>query len=565
MVVLLLEAGIRQMVVCPGSRNAPLLYALAEAPALETLVRIDERSAAFTALGLALASGLPTPVITTSGTAAGNLLPAVMEAHHVGAPLVVITADRPEELRGTGANQTTDQVDLFGSHVRFAADCAAGEDPRPALQTALDAARGLLRGVPAGPVHLNLAFRDPLVPAVGEPPTPYAEVHLSNQLSSEQVSRASAPAADREVLDSLEVLPLRRSVVIAGHDAGPLAEQFARDLGLPLLAEPSSGARFGPNAIGPYRMALASASGLIDRVIVFGRPTLSRPVAGLLAATGLRGASALYLPTPVAWFEPGKRREQIFTGPESLRSLVEFAGRGEAGWLEQWQIWALAAESAIESAQEGFADSGLTGLDVARAVWKHTDGQLFLGSSNPIRDVDLVGRPRTESPRVFANRGLAGIDGSVSTAEGVALGSGALAEGHMSAGQVTRALLGDLTFLHESGGLLLPRGERVPDLQLVVLNDAGGGIFSLLEHGALGEQDAYRQTVERFFGTAQDADLAAIAAGYGVRHLLVTTQAELDEALTAPIQGRSLLEVRTERSALRPLHARISEAVPAFS
>lgn len=155
--------GVRQVVLAPGSRSAPLAYALAEAE-LEILVRIDERAAGFTALGLALSSGLPTAVLTTSGTAVGNLLPAVMEANHAGVPLLVLSADRPEELRGTGANQTTDQVDLFGPHVRFAADIPADTDPQTAVQTGLDAARGLLDGVPRGPVQLNLAFREPLTP-----------------------------------------------------------------------------------------------------------------------------------------------------------------------------------------------------------------------------------------------------------------------------------------------------------------------------------------------------------------------------------------------------------------
>lgn len=551
----LIRAGVRFVVVAPGSRNAPLNYALAEAGQqdpgrITALVRIDERSAGFTALGLALASGHPVAVVTTSGTAVGNLMPAVMEADHAGVPLLVLSADRPAELRGTGANQTTDQVNLFGSHVRFAADLQAGSNPDVAVCKAVDAASGRLEGVPCGPVHLNIAFREPLTP------------HLAGTVSSE-VDDAAARTVGVAVMDTATVpAPIIPSpglgivsaglgpcctVVLAGHGAGPEAEAFARALDLPLLAEPSSGARFGLQAVGPYRLLLKHFVDRIERLVVFGRPTLSRPVAALLARRDL--PRALYLPCPASWFTPGRRSEQMIG---SLPELARFAGRGPVGWAEDWRVAGRQATLVMDELLDAEAAAGrLSGLLLAREVWRRTPGMLMLGSSNPIRDVDLAASPGERAPRVFANRGLAGIDGTLSTASGLALGV---------AGPV-RVLMGDLTLLHDAGGMLLPRGEAEPDVQAVVLNDGGGGIFSLLEHGALAEQPGYREPVERFFGTAHDADLAALATAYGWGHCSVRDATELASALDAPICGRSLLELPVRRSELRSLHQRLEAVV----
>jgi 2-succinyl-5-enolpyruvyl-6-hydroxy-3-cyclohexene-1-carboxylate synthase len=226
----LIDGGVQYVVVSPGSRSAPMAYALAEAEAagrVELLVRIDERSAGFTALGLALSTGSPAAVLTTSGTAVGNLMPAVMEANHAAVPLVVLSADRPEELLGTGANQTTIQLDLFGEHVRFAADVPAGSSPLRAVETALSAATGAFSDLAPGPVQLNLAFRAPLVPAEGEE-LPTAAARPRFRIGTDPLTMDLPPAAA-----SLEE---RRTVVLAGHDAGPVAEAFARAHGLPLLA-----------------------------------------------------------------------------------------------------------------------------------------------------------------------------------------------------------------------------------------------------------------------------------------------------------------------------------------
>jgi 2-succinyl-5-enolpyruvyl-6-hydroxy-3-cyclohexene-1-carboxylate synthase len=557
-----------------------MAYALAEASAagrMELLVRIDERSAGFTALGLALSTGSPAAVLTTSGTAVGNLMPAVMEANHAAVPLVVLSADRPEELRGTGANQTTIQLDLFGEHVRFAADVPAGSSPLRAVETALSAATGAFSDLAPGPVQLNLAFRDPLVPS-SEEQLPTAAERQRFRIGTAPLTMSLPPAS--------EDLPERRTVVVAGHDAGPVAEAFARAHGLPLLAEPSSNARFGPNAVGPYRLLLEhfgpSSPLPVERVVLFGRPTLSRPVAALLARADV--PSAVYQPVPVAWYEPGRRTELPL---ESLADLAEFAGRGPAAWLDAWLLAGSAAQHALdgvlrepagadsaggesagresaggepgarESASGEATASGsapATGPAVGSLVWKHARGQLLLGSSNGIRDVDLAGLPAPEpAATVYANRGVAGIDGTISTATGIALGGR----------QETTVLLGDVTFLHDAGGLLLGSGEDEPQLRIVVLNDSGGAIFGLLEHGAVEEAGRYGDAVERLFGTPHTVDIAALAAAYGVGHCSVSTTAGLAEALAAPIEGRSIIEVRTDRRSLRALHARIKAAVAA--
>lgn len=541
----LLDGGVRHVVVSPGSRSAPMAYALAEASAagrVDLLVRIDERSAGFTALGLALSTGSPAAVLTTSGTAVGNLMPAVMEANHAAVPLIVLSADRPEELRGTGANQTTVQPDLFGDQVRFAADIPAGTSPERAIQTGLSAATGAFPDLPPGPVQLNLAFRDPLVPSPEEG-LPEAVERTRYRVGTEPLVMNLPPAADS--------LPERRTVVLAGHDAGPVAEAFARAHNLPLLAEPSSNSRFGPNAVGPYRLLLEhfgpSSAQPIERVVLFGRPTLSRPVAALLARDDVE--SALYQPVPVAWYEPGRRTELPL---ENLADLADFAGRGTSAWLDTWLLAGSAAQHALD--QVVSAEAAATGPSVASQVWKHARGQLLLGSSNGIRDVDLAGVPATDpSATVYANRGLAGIDGTISTATGIALGGR----------QETTALMGDVTFLHDAGGLLLGAGEEQPDLRIVVLNDSGGAIFGLLEHGGVQEGGRYGDVVERLFGTPHSVDIAALAAAYGVAHSLVSTTAGLAEALARPVQGRSIVEVRTDRRSLRQLHGRIKEAVAA--
>ncbi|GAA4381380.1 2-succinyl-5-enolpyruvyl-6-hydroxy-3-cyclohexene-1-carboxylic-acid synthase [Paeniglutamicibacter cryotolerans] len=551
----LLEGGVEHVIICPGSRSAPLAYALAEAEARGEVtlhVRIDERDAGFTALGLGLATGLPAAIVTTSGTAVGELLPAVMEANHAGIPLLVLSADRPEELHGTGANQTTRQLGLFSSHVRHCADIEAGIDPCREVEAGVLICRGLdAAGVPVGahaacprpgvpgPVQLNIGFRDPLVPGPGDSlATATAGCRVSCNEASSDTPEAVA-ANPGELAES-------RTVVVAGHGAGLAAERFAREHGLPLLAEPSSNARFGPTAIAPYRLLIDFFSERIERVVVFGRPTLSRPVARLLNRPGL--PAALYIPTPVAWFEPGRRAEVVITEASEL-SL--FARRGPRGWLDQWQRAGQNAARAIGTVLEDH--EGLTGPELAREVWDAAKGPLVIGSSNAIRDADLCAVPGAMPfGPVYANRGLAGIDGTLATATGVALAG---------TGGRTTVLVGDVTFLHDVGGLLLGAGEPEPELDIVVLNDAGGAIFSTLEHGGVAAAGRYGHTVQRLFGTPQNVDLSSLAVAYKLGYVAVGDVAGLRAALRVEARGRRIIDVSIDSSDLRQLHAAISRAV----
>ena len=582
----LIEGGMREAVICPGSRSAPLVYALAEqerAGRLRLHVRIDERSAGFLAHGLSLSTGRPVGVLTTSGTAVGNLLPAVMEAFHAGTRLVALTADRPAELHGTGANQTTEQEGLFALHTRAAAsvdgDPAPGTPADEHLRAVSSAVRGvLLRAdgfaaadaadavavaeAPTGPVHLNLRFREPLVPDAEQLAEMAAVAPVANAADADPRLPWRAPGMDLSGGPELDVSRryARCTVVLACHGAGPVAAAFAVSLGLPLLAEPSSDARFSVNAIAAYPLLLGPGGGAspqahplasrIERVVLFGRPTLTRPVTALLRRPDVE--TALFAPEPMPWFEPGRRPERIIADPAELAA---FAGQGRPGWLAAWQRASMRAQAALEDVlARRDRDHGLSPQSVAHVVPAVTRGPLVLGSSSLIRDVDLTWRPpAAPHVQVFANRGLAGIDGTIATAAGVALGTG----------RRTVALVGDLTALHDSGGLLQGPGEPEPDLDVVVVNDAGGAIFAGLEHGQVARAEGMAETVERFFGTPHTVDFAALAAAHGIAHVRVTTREGLVHTLSDPGRGRRLVEVRCDRADRPGVTAAIAEAVAA--
>lgn len=528
----LIVAGVREIVLSPGSRSAPLAYAAAEAEATGVLrihVRIDERSAGFLALGLSQGSQTPVALIATSGTAIGELLPAIMEANHTATPLLVLSADRPDELLGTGASQSTDQKQLFGTHVRTVLNVPAGADPSQALTEALSALAGSATR-PGGPVQLNLQFRDPLTPG----PTDTVANQRWTELDA-ALWQQSAQPVNWSVPEGLEE---RRTVVVAGHDTGGEAQAFARQLGLPLFAEPSSNARFSAHAIGHYRPLLAVGAAQIERVVLFGRPTLSRPVGRLLADPAV--TTAIWQPTPVSWYEPGRRRERIISTPTELLS---FAGKAPEHWLRSWQE--LDAQ-ALAICEELYGSEQLTGPSVAQTVWSTVNGPLLLGSSNIIRDFDLCAAPAAAaSGQVFANRGLAGIDGTISTGLGLALATG----------KPTVSIMGDITFLHDASAMLWTPGEPAPDLDVVVYNDGGGAIFSTLEHGQVAESGRYGQAVERLFATPQNVQLQPLAIAYGWDYQQASTQAELRQVLRAPKPGKlRLIEITADRSTLRKMN-----------
>jgi len=547
----LVRGGVGHVVLAPGSRSAPLAYALLSAHGagwLRLHVRVDERVAGFVALGLARAEGAPVAVVTTSGTAVANLHPAVLEAAHSGVPLVVVSADRPHEMRRTGANQTTEQVGIFAAAPRWAADLPADTPPAAARQVvvrALAAATGARSGDP-GPVHLNLAFRDPLVPAAPWEPGP--------------VPARRAVVATRSGGTAAELPAGGRTVVVAGDGAGPDAARVAEVGGWPLLAEPTSGARTGPNVIAAYRLLLAELGRDVERVLVFGHPTLSRPVSALLARTDVD--VVVVAPTGAVWPDvagtAGRVVDAVAVTPpppagSSLPAESAPTGRRRpsGAWLRRWQDAGTAAEAVLD------AHEGLDGLTVARAVADaavrdHAAGKpgvLVLGSSMTVRDWDLAVPALPEGLRVISNRGLAGIDGTIATATGLALATGA----------PVRAVVGDLTFLHDAGALLRGQLEEEVDLQVVLLNDRGGSIFATLEHGAPERAASF----ERVFGTPQEVDVAALSAGYGARHTPVRTLEELATALAEPVRGRSVVEVVLERSELRAERAELAAKVTA--
>ncbi|UUW91718.1 2-succinyl-5-enolpyruvyl-6-hydroxy-3-cyclohexene-1-carboxylic-acid synthase [Nocardioides sp. WV_118_6] len=510
------RAGVTEVVVAPGSRNAPLALALWAAsqqdggPRLHT--RIDERTGGFLALGLTR-SGARAAVLTTSGTAVANLHPAVLEAVHSGVGLVVVSADRPARLRGTGANQTTDQVGIFSPFV-ITRDVATVAE--------LDAVAAGWDDV----VHLNVQLDAPLVPDAPVPAPP-----LAAPVVSAPSRRPSGPATP---------LPRGpRTVVVAGDDAGPPARQLAEAAGWPLLAEPTSGARTGDHALRTYRLLLGTGLGRrIERVVVFGRPTLSRPVTLLLERSDVE---VLVVAGRGAW--PVRPAGSVpVTAPSWAGDEPD-----DPAWLNAWR----AADRALGLRIDRLlaAEPALTPYDVAGVTHAAlpAGGLLVVGASSPVRDLDVMVRPPAVGTRrkVIANRGLAGIDGTISTAVGAALGR--------SGSTRNLALMGDLTFLHDQTGLVLGPEEPRPDLTIVVPNDDGGAIFSMLEQGA----PAHAASFERLFGTPHGTDLSGLCAAARVPHLRVTSRPELDQALAMPNGGIEVVEAVVSRTGRRDLDARI--------
>ena len=524
--------GVRDIVLGPGSRSQALALAAAEFERLGMIrlrVRIDERVGGFLALGIAVETGRPVILITTSGTAVGNLHPAVLEAHHSGVPLIVITADRPESLRGVGSNQTTEQPGIFSSAVRRSWDVAPPNGSAGETDAAAALARDALAAA-SGPVHLNLAFAEPL-----SSPFTLAERPLPEPVSVVElpvVERVETPAPDLDALDH-QLTAVPGTVVVAGTGAGPRAEEVARELGAPLLAEIASGAHFGPQLVVAYRELLNTANfgDRVQRVIVFGHPTLSREVPALIQRQGVetivvRGASA-------EDYNPGRR---VGTFADSVSVVGEPDARS---WSGRWVAASRALIEDIDVAPDITADLGahakaelaavrapVTRRALVEAVWRATwpKDRLVLGASRLIREADKV-LPGKRVP-VHANRGLAGIDGTISTALGMALAS--QAEG---AEGTTRVLVGDLTFLHDVGALLFGVGEVRPRIQVIVGNDNGGTIFDGLEV-AQSAGPGY----DRVLLTPQVVDIPKLAEAYGWDYLRVETRGALDQALTASLR-----------------------------
>lgn len=570
----LIERGVAHVVVSPGSRSQALALVAAAAETegrVRVHVRIDERVAGFTALGIGRESGLPAAVVCTSGTAVANLLPAALEAHHAGVPLLLLTADRPPELRGVGANQTTRQPGLFQSATRLDIDApvpdavdsdASSEQSRMfrrLADEAFDAALGAGTR-PAGPVHVNLPFREPLAGALpgwfahaGADPLSAPE---TDEPASGALYQGGGGIGESDVPEEPGAAPFPldrgpRTVVIAGADAGVDAERISHEGGWPLIAEIVSGARFGRTLVHGYRQALADPElgGRVERAVVWGHPTLSREVTALLRRDDVE---------VVAVRGPGEPLN--LNGRTCAADAVAVSpGDADREWLGAWmrasrtasvdltppapdvdglasavpreRLSAVSAELDVLRApldRESLVDA------VWRASWPHD--RLVFGSSRLVRVADQVlGGKKVP---VHANRGLAGIDGTVATATGVAIAS--QDEGRPG---VTRVLLGDLALLHDVGALLLPAAEAEPRIQVIVGNDGGGTIFDGLEVASVADAAA----IDRVQYTPQSVRLEHLALAYGWEYRRITTRAALDQALTSPAGGRQLIEVPLTR------------------
>jgi 2-succinyl-5-enolpyruvyl-6-hydroxy-3-cyclohexene-1-carboxylate synthase len=546
----LVRCGMREAVLAPGSRSAPLalaLHELEEEGRLRLHVRVDERSAAYLALGLAKASGTPVPVVTTSGTAAANLHPAALEADQSGVPLLLLTADRPPELRSTGANQTIDQVKLFGDAVRLFAEVGVPERVtgltaywRALAGRAWAAAAGTLTRNP-GPVHLNLAFREPLVPdGTFDWPEP-----LGGRENGAPWTHADAPV----VVAPNVHLPARTLVVVGDTtpEVGRAASVLAEEHGWPVISEPSGNARRGPNAISTGGLLL-EVPGFLDgvrpeHVLVVGRPTLSRPVLALLRDPR---STVTVVGTTANWADATRSAAQV------LPALPAADGRHEPDeeWLVAWRDSEAAARRALDHVVED-DDSAELGVAAALFAAIPTDALLFLGSSMPVRDVFTAAAPR-DGVTVMANRGVAGIDGTVSSAIGAALAW------QRDGGGRAFALIGDLTALHDTNGLVLGPDEPEPDLTIVVVNNDGGAIFGLLEQG----REEYADAFERVFGTPHGVDLAAWCGATQTPHVrTASVGAAMDAVMDPRGGGLRVVEVRTDRAAVTRVRAQLASAV----
>lgn len=607
----LARAGVTDAVLAPGSRSAPLAMALHAEARIRLHVEIDERSAAFLAVGLAKAGGRPAAVVSTSGTATANFHPAVVEADHARVPLLVLTADRPPELRHTAANQTIDQIKLYGSNVRWFVEVGAPDPSGLEVGAAEVGAGGLAsavpywrslaaravataRGRPPGPVHLNLAFREPLVPDADEGP---GNGLLAGRPAGRPwtVATPAKPALAEETVHALteRVAGAKRGLLVVGDTTAAPAPllALAAAAGWPVIAEPLSGARAGDHAISTAHHLLASPTFAADHrpdlVLRVGRIGLSKPLLAFLDA----GVPQVLVDPDGVWLDPTRVLDEIVTAdPGALCAAVAarlpahsepvhsepahshpvpadpaladpaLADRApvdrapadlapadpapaESAWLRAWRD----AEHRARGCLDALLDAGdepsepRTARDLAAAL---PDGSVLVAASSmPVRDLDQFMAPRA-GLRVLGNRGASGIDGFVSTALGVALATDGPAA----------ALAGDLSVLHDQNGFLL--AER-PDLVLVVINNDGGGIFSFLPPAQ------HRASFETLFGTPHGIDLAGLAGVYGLAHTRIERAGDLVPAVDHHLAGGgvTLVEVRTQRPANVALHRRLTAAI----
>jgi 2-succinyl-5-enolpyruvyl-6-hydroxy-3-cyclohexene-1-carboxylate synthase len=552
------RCGVNDAVICPGSRSTPLAVPLAQR--LRTHIRLDERSAGFFALGLAMQTARPTVVCVTSGTAAVELHPAVVEAHHAGIPLLVCTADRPPELHDTGAPQTVEQVGLFGGATRWSFSPGVpvtGQESswRPlAARAFAEATRGPFG---PGPVHLNLAFREPLTGYSDPLPTSPGPRVITPASAQRDTAASSAGAVPRS-RSSVPAEPLRgRGIIVAGgqhqapHDAA-LVRALADHLRWPVMADPLSGCRL-PGTIAAADAIVRTERPLPDTVVVLGRPWLSKALGAYLHAAAAGGARVVVVDPWWRWADPDRIATEFhrFDPATWLDTALTDGVPCDEEWLASWIEMERRAQSAIEEVLAGV----LCEPWLARSTYLHAAAQgarLVAAASMPIRDLEWFAPTTAMPPRVFANRGANGIDGLVSTSLGVA---SAAREG---GGTPTVALLGDLAFLHDVSGLV-----NLPECPctFVVPDNHGGGIFSFLPQSREFEHSEF----EKIFATPPTSDISEVARGFGLHVETVGTTTELDAALcraTASNRGPALIRaVMPERSENVALHDSVNQAV----
>ena len=542
-------AGVTDAVVAPGSRSTPMALALAGDERIRVHVQLDERSAGFIALGIALASGRPAPVLTTSGSATAHLLPAVVEAHHAGVPMILCTADRPPELHDVGAPQTIEQANLYEGFLRWRADPGTAGDLPPGAWRSF-ASRAIAEAIAGplgpGPVHLNLAFRDPLVASSGDLVPP-------GRPDGRPWHRAM-PGGGASTPLAASLLAGKAGVITAGAGIGDPEPVFAlaRALGWPILADPRSHLRRetapdGAVVVSAFDGILRS-SGTAERLRPGAVLRLGAPFASKVTGTWL-GANAgdQVVAAPFGrWEDPDRTASLVVAAqPDALcRSILSHTPvPAPDGWAAQWRRAEMAAQQGIEEVLRQHSE--LTEPGVARTLTRclTADTTLLAASSMPVRDVEWYGEPLIR-PQVLANRGANGIDGLVSTALGIAAGS---------SGRVV-ALLGDLAFLHDAGGLLGAR-RRGLDCTFVVVDNDGGGIFSFLPQAGTLPTERF----EQLFGTPHGIDLVALAAVHGIEGQTVTNAAELETVVRE--SGVRLIRVPSDRSVNVEVHDELVAAV----
>ena len=493
-----LESGAEQVVIAPGSRNAPLSWAFAQAEKaglIKIQVRIDERDAGFLALGIAKATKKPVPVVVTSGSAVANLMPALVEAFHSAVPVIVLSADRPASARGKSAPQTINQFGLFGTFVKSQIDVTAGNTSALEISKLIDST---VSGRP-GPVQVNVQFEMPLMPDENEmewqPKVP----------SLNSISKTECHQKEIEVSG--------HGIFVVGDNSDPEAveeiNQISQEIGWPIIWEPTANAHMFPNAISHGVVLLqADVAPKVDVVVTLGTVGLSRAILGLLKSVpthlAIHSATAgSDLPDPVS------------SANEILECVPKLNTKVDSEWLSQWQTLDSKAATSIAAA---LAPDTLSGPSAAQVVWNQAGeaDQLFVAASWPVRHLEAYASKR-KGLQVFGNRGANGIDGLISTATGVAIGTK----------KRTVLLMGDIAFLHDLGGLNLGEGQDQPNLTIVVLDNNGSGIFSQLEQGA----DEYKEHYEKVFGTPHGKDLWVIAESLGIPAKQVTTKTELKFAL----------------------------------